>query len=80
MPTQIVIEPCLINYGDDRGGVGHAAGEFVDVPKETAINLARAGRTLFVDKKDDPDKNGHYTAAADVVAAAKAIKKTRAEA
>lgn len=75
MPKQIVIEPCLINYGDDRGGVDHAAGEVVEVPKDTAINLARAGRTLFVDKKDDPDKNGHYTASEAMVVAAKAMKK-----
>lgn len=76
MPKQLVIEPCLINFGDDRGGVDHAAGDMVDVPKETATNLARAGRTLFVDRKDDPDKNGHYTASEAMIAAARDMKKS----
>lgn len=74
MPKQIVIEPCLINFGDDRGGVDHTAGDTVDVPKETATNLARAGRTLFVDRKDDPDKNGRYTASEAMIAAAKDLR------
>lgn len=79
MPKQIVIEPCLINYGDDRGGVDHAAGDTVEVSKETAANLARAGRTLFIDKKDDPDKNGHYTASEAMIAAARDMKKQKKE-
>lgn len=74
---QLIIEPCLINYGDDRGGVDQAAGDIVDVPKETAINLARLGRTLFVDRKDDPEKTGRYTATEAMLSAAKAMKTAR---
>jgi hypothetical protein len=80
MPKQLVIESCLINHGDDRGGVHHDAGEVVAVPKGTAIDLARAGRTLFVDKKDDPDKNGRHTASAEMIKAAADMRKTSAKA
>lgn len=74
---QLIIEPCLINYGDDRGGVDQAAGDIVDVPKETAINLARLGRTLFVERKDDPDKTGRYTASEAMLSAAKAMTRAK---
>lgn len=80
MPKQLVIESCLINFNDDRGGVHCEAGETVDVPKGTAIDLARAGRTLFVDKKDDPDKNGRHTAGAELLKAAEAALKAKAKA
>jgi len=77
MPKQLVIESCLINYGDDRGGVHSESGEIVEVPKGTAIDLARAGRTLFVDKKDDPDKTGRHTASAEFIKAAADMRKSR---
>mgnify|MGYP000710495157 CR=1 FL=1 len=77
MPKQLVIEACLINHGDDRGGVHHDAGEIVEVPKGTAIDLSRAGRTLFVDKKDDADKNGRFTASAEMVKAAQDMRKLK---
>lgn len=80
MPKQLVIESCLINHGDDRGGVHHDAGEIVEVPKGTAIDLARAGRTLYVDKKEDPDKNGRHTAGAELLKAAEAALKAKAKA
>lgn len=79
MPKQLVIESCLINFADDRGGVHHDIGEFADVPKGTAIDLARAGRTLFVDKKDDPDKNARFTASTDMIKAAEAMRKPGAK-
>lgn len=75
MPKQLVIEPCIINFGDDRGGVDHAAGDIVEVQKDTANNLARANRTLYVDKKDDPDKHGRYTASAEMLRAAEKMAK-----
>ena len=77
MPKQLVIESCLINFGDDRGGVHCDAGDTVEVPKGTAIDLARAGRTLYVDKKDDPDKNGRHTASAEMLKAAADMRKAR---
>lgn len=80
MPKQLIIEPCLINFGDDRGGVDCAAGDIVEVPKGTAGDLARAGRTLFVDKKDDPDKHGRFTASEAMLAAAKEMATARKKA
>lgn len=71
MPKLLIIEPCLINFGDDRGGVDHAAGEIVDVPKDTANTLARNNRALYVVKTDDPDKTGRFTASEEMIKAGK---------
>jgi len=70
MPKILVIEPCLINHGDDRGGVDHAAGDMGDVPKDVAAKLVAAGRVLYVNKADDPDKHGRNTASKDMLKAA----------
>lgn len=75
MPKQLVIEACIINHGDDRGGVDYAAGTIVEVNKETANTLACAGRTLYIDKKDDPDKNGRNTTSEAMIRAAEAMAK-----
>lgn len=76
MPKQLITESCLINFGDDRGGVHCETGEIVpDVPKATAIDLARMGRTLFVDRADDPDKTGRYTASKEMLKAAADMRK-----
>lgn len=80
MPKQLIIEPCLINYGDDRGGVDHAIGDFVEVSKDTANKLAIAGRALYVDKKDDPDKHARNTASRDMLQAAEAMAKAKKKA
>lgn len=79
MPKQLVIEPCIINFGDDRGGVDCAAGEIVEVLKDTANTLARAGRTLYIDKKEDPDKHGRYTATTEMLRAAEKMAKSAAK-
>lgn len=80
MPKQLVVESCLINLGDDRGGVDHAAGAIVEVTKETAAKLVAAGRTLYVDKKDDPDKHGRNTASKEMLKAAEEIAAAKAKA
>lgn len=77
MPKQLVIEPCLINFNDDKGGIAHAAGDIVDVPKSTADALARVGRTLYIERKDDPDKNGVHTATPAMLTAAKDIERAK---
>ena len=71
---QIVIEACFINYGDDKGSQPAAVGDFVDINADTARDLARMGRTLYVDKKDDPAK-GQLTASAEMLKAAEAAAK-----
>lgn len=77
MPKQLIIEACLVNYGDDRGGVDHAIGDLVEVSKDTANALARNGRALYVEKKEDPDKHGRYTATRDMINAAQAMAKAK---
>lgn len=70
---QLIIEACLVNYGDDRGGVDHAAGDVVDVPKAVAVTLATNGRALYVNKADDPNKDARHTASKDMLKAAEAM-------
>lgn len=77
MPKQLIIEPCLINFNDDQGGIAHAAGDIVDVPKATANTLAHAGRTLYIERKDDPDKNGVHTVSPAMLTAAKDMAHAR---
>ncbi|MEW6612701.1 MAG: hypothetical protein AB1409_08170 [Pseudomonadota bacterium] len=79
MPKVLIIEDCLVNYGDDRGGVHESAGALVDVSKDAAAALIRANRALYTDKKDDPDKSGRNTATKDMLQAAMAMAKAGAE-
>ena len=74
---QLVISACLINYGDDAGGVHHDVGEIVDVPKDMAEKLARADRALYVKKSDDPTKTGQFTATDAMLQAAAEMAKAR---
>lgn len=77
MPKVLIIEPCIINHRDDRGGVHNDAGEVVVCNQATANDLARMGRVLFLDKADDPDKRGLYTASAEMLKAAADMRKAR---
>lgn len=65
----LVIEGCVINHGDDRGGVVYSVGECADAMKDTAGALVRAGRALYVRREDDPSKGG-YTASPEILQAA----------
>lgn len=69
MPKILVIEGCVINHGDDRGGVVYSVGEAADVTKEAASALVRAGRALYVRREDDASKGG-YTASPEILQAA----------
>jgi hypothetical protein len=80
MPKMLVIEPCIINYGDDRGGVGEVSGTLVEVTKDTARTLIGANRALYVVKTDDPDKHGRNTASPDMLKAAADMRKAAAAA
>lgn len=74
MPKLLIISACLVNHGDDRGGVHYAEGEVVDVPKDIATTLSTNDRALYVDKADDHTKVGRYTADAGLLAAAAAAR------
>lgn len=73
MPKVLVISACLINFGDDRGGVDHAVGDMPEVPKDTARVLAENDRVLYANKADDHSKTGRYTASEAELKAAQAL-------
>jgi hypothetical protein len=77
----LIIDSTQVNYGDDRGGVHEETGSFCDVPKDQAKTLTEANRALYVNKSDDPHKDGRFTASAEMVKAAeKLAKATKAKA
>lgn len=80
MPKILVLDPCLINLGDDRGGTHHDRGDMPDVPKATATEIVRLGRALYVNKTDDPDKAGRSTASEAMVKAAQDMATAKAKA
>lgn len=73
----LIIAACLINYGDDRGGVHADVGEMPDVPKKQAEDLTRSDRALYVNRKDDSTKTGQFTATESMIKAAKAIEEAK---
>ena len=75
----IIISGTQVNYGDDRGGVHEDEAAICDVPKETAIKLTTANRALYVNKSDDPFKDGRFTASPEMVKAAEAMAKAKAK-
>lgn len=73
----LIIDSTQVNYGDDRGGVHEDTGNFCDVTKDMAKTLTEANRALYVNKSDDPHKDGRYTASAEMVKAAEKLAKAR---
>ncbi|WP_374513792.1 hypothetical protein [Niveibacterium sp.] len=78
MPKILILETCIVNYRDDRGGVAEEAGALITVDAEQARLLTTHGRALYTSKGDDATK-GRYTAPADVIKAAEAIAKEAAK-
>lgn len=70
MPKILIIETCIVNHGDDRGGVVETVGANIEVNKDTARELCAASRALYINKADDPDKLGRNTASHEMVKAA----------
>lgn len=77
MPKQLVIETCAIRHNPDEMAAHHDQGDIVDVPKADAEFLARNGRTLYINKTDDPTKGGLLTASAEMIKAAKDMAKAK---
>jgi len=75
----IIISGTQVNYGDDRGGVHEDEAAICDVPKDVAIKLTTANRALYVNKSDDPFKDGRFTAPPEMVKAAEAMAKAKAK-
>ena len=76
MPKILIIEPTLINHGDDRGGQ-HADIGITEAPKDAARAVVLAGKALYVNRADDPSKTGTHTATAEEVKAAQAASNSR---
>jgi len=76
MPKILIIEPTLINHGDDRGGQ-HADIGITEAPKDSARAVVLAGKALYVSRADDPSKSGTHTATAEEVKAAQAATKAQ---
>jgi hypothetical protein len=79
MPKVIITEGCLVNYGDDRGGVHQDQGDLCEPAKDVALALVRVNRALYVNRSDDPDKAGANTASTELVRAAQAASKAKAK-
>ena len=81
MAKILIISACLVNFGDDRGGVDVAEGDLIDLPnKEQCGRLAEGGRALYVSEKDDHTKGKLYTASEALVKTAEAKRKAAAKA
>lgn len=76
----LIIAACLVNFGDDQGGVAVAEGDIPDLPKDQAVRLAEHGRALYVSDKDDHTKTKIYTASEALLKAAEAKAKAAAKA
>lgn len=79
MPKILIIETCIVNHGDDRGGVVETVGSNIEVNKDTARDLCTTGRALYVNKADDPDKSGRNTASPEMIKAAEREAKSAAK-
>lgn len=77
MPKILIIESCFINHGDDAGAVAAEAGETLDVTKDTALELVKYNRALYVSKNDDPTKTKQFSASPEMVKAIDAAARAR---
>lgn len=80
MPKVLIIEPTIVSYGDDRGGIHADPAEVCDVSKDVARVLVQAGRALYTDRKDDPTRGAIHTASADMIKAAARVQADRKKA
>lgn len=76
----LILETCLVNFGDDHGAEVIEAPDIVDVNKDTARALIAPGRALYTQKTDDPEKGAPNTAPADLLKAAKGAIAEKAKA
>lgn len=77
MPQILIIEPTIVNYGDDRGGVHADVAEIATVSKSDARALVTARRALYANRKDDPSRNGSDTASERMLEGAAAMRAAR---
>ncbi len=75
MPKLLIIENCIVNHGDDAGGVVHESKETIDVNKDTALELVKYNRALYLNKQDDPTKTKQFSATPEMIRAIEAEAK-----
>lgn len=80
MPKVLIVEPTVVRYEDDRGGVHAEVAELCDVSKDVARQLVDAGRALYTSRKDDPTREGRLTASERMLEGAAAMRKARDQA
>lgn len=56
-----ILSNCLADLGHDDGPEHCEAGKIINMPADTAHMLARIGRALYVDAKNDPSDSKIYT-------------------
>lgn len=76
----LILETCLVNFGDDHGAEVVEAPAIIDVNKDTARALVAPGRALYTNKADDPEKGAPNTAPAELLKAAQAAIADKAKA
>lgn len=76
----LITEGTQVNFNDDKGAQHVDAAEMPDVTKDTAQVLTSNGRALYINKADDPNKDGRYTASAEMIKAAQALSAEKAKA
>lgn len=81
MAKMVVIDACVVNYQDGRGGVHEDVGAEIEVNDDEGLKLAKAGRAFYSDPENDPSK-GRYLLPEHIRAAMEAEKAalTKAEA
>ncbi len=80
MKQILITAPCLVTFGDDRGGQHADEFEIVDVPNDVASTLVGVGRGLYVSRDDDPTRGKVSTATKDQLEAAARVRDARAKA
>lgn len=80
MPKILILSPVVVNFGDDRGGVHVPRAGLPDVPRDEARALVNAGRALYTNRADDPNKAGANTATPEMLKAAERVRQRRGEA
>lgn len=73
----LITESTQVNHGDDLGGQHAESGNVIDVSKDNAKKLTEANRALYVNKTDDPFKDGRFTATKEMLQAAANLDKAK---
>jgi hypothetical protein len=74
MPKMLIIEPTIVNYEDGQGGQHAGPDEEVSLGQDQCLTLAKEGKALYLEAKDDPFK-GRYVVPERILAVRESEKK-----